>query len=119
VGFVNQAELPRTYQLADFLVLPSESETWGLVVNEAMLCGLPAIVIEEAGCTPELISRSGVGRSFPSGDVPALAEQMREVIEMASERRAAWRDAARRTAMETSVVCVAERMGAVLGRECS
>ena len=50
-GFRNQSELPRYLAAADVLVLPSDAgETWGLVVNEAMACGLPAIVSRAAGC---------------------------------------------------------------------
>ena len=39
-GFVNQAELPAYYQAADVLVLPSQAEMWGLVINEAMAAGV-------------------------------------------------------------------------------
>jgi glycosyltransferase involved in cell wall biosynthesis len=37
------------------LVVPSASETWGLVVNEAMACGLPAIVSSAVGCATDLV----------------------------------------------------------------
>src|SRR5690606_18532281 len=44
-GFLNQTEISRAYVAADALVLPSDfGETWGLVCNEAMVCGTPAIV---------------------------------------------------------------------------
>ncbi len=50
-GFLNQTEITRAYAAADCLVLPSDwGETWGLVVNEAMACGLPAIVSDRVGC---------------------------------------------------------------------
>src|SRR5262249_26163782 len=49
-GFRNQTELPAYYVAADVLVLPSDGgETWGLVVNEAMACGLPAVVSQAVG----------------------------------------------------------------------
>ena len=47
------------YGLASCLVLPSVSETWGLVVNEAMAAGLPVLVSHRCGCVPELV-RAGV-----------------------------------------------------------
>ena len=72
-GFKNQSELPRYYAAADVLVLPSENETWGLVVNEAMACGLPAIVSEAVGCAPDLIEPERTGFTFPVGDVERLA----------------------------------------------
>ncbi|WP_263791999.1 glycosyltransferase family 4 protein [Salinibacter sp.] len=80
VGFKNQSALPPYYALADALVLPSESETWGLVVNEAMACGTPAIVSEAVGCRPDLIVDGKTGYSFPVGDVNALSEVVKRLI---------------------------------------
>lgn len=75
LGFVNQSALPATYAAADCLVLPSNGEeTWGLVVNEAFACGLPAIVSDEAGCTPELIVEGETGWLMHRPDVGHLAE---------------------------------------------
>lgn len=74
-GFINQGELPAYYAAADVLVLPSDAgETWGLVVNEAMASGLPAIVSDRVGCCKDLISDQHGGRSFPFGNVDHLAE---------------------------------------------
>ena len=46
LGFVNQSQLPAIYAAADFLVLPSEYEPFGVVVNEAFASGRTAIVSE-------------------------------------------------------------------------
>ncbi len=79
-GFRNQAELPACYASADVLVLPSDgAETWGLVVNEAMACGIPAVVSEAAGCAPDLIVEGRTGYTFPLGDTAALADRLAEV----------------------------------------
>jgi glycosyltransferase involved in cell wall biosynthesis len=83
-GFKNQSELPVCYAAADVLVLPSESETWGLVVNEAIACGLPAIVSEAVGCAPDLIDEGKTGFTYPVGDTVALAERMAAVAKMKS-----------------------------------
>ncbi|MCS4086112.1 glycosyltransferase involved in cell wall biosynthesis [Salinibacter ruber] len=80
VGFKNQSELPAYYALADALVLPSKSETWGLVVNEAMACGTPAIVSEAVGCRPDLIVDGETGYGYPMGDVEALADVTQQLI---------------------------------------
>lgn len=73
VGFKNQTELPSYYAAAEVVVLPSASETWGLVVNEAMACGLPAIVSEAVGCAPDMIDGAQTGFTFPVGDAEQLA----------------------------------------------
>jgi glycosyltransferase involved in cell wall biosynthesis len=74
-GFLNQSEITKAYVAADCLVLPSNAgETWGLVVNEAMACGIPAIVSDQVGCGSDLIEDGVTGKIFPLGNVPALAE---------------------------------------------
>ena len=81
LGFVNQSRLPAVYASADVLVLPSMAvETWGLVVNEAMACGLPAVVSEAVGCGPDLIQPGVTGAVAPLGDVDALADAIASVL---------------------------------------
>jgi glycosyltransferase involved in cell wall biosynthesis len=76
-GFLNQSEIVRAYVAADCLVLPSDAgETWGLVVNEAMACGLPAIVSDQVGCGPDLVTEGVTGSIFPMGDLGALAQRL-------------------------------------------
>jgi glycosyltransferase involved in cell wall biosynthesis len=78
-GFLNQTEIVKAYLAADCLVLPSDyGETWGLVVNEAMACGLPAIVSDRVGCGPDLIIDGVTGYIFPFGDITALAGKLLE-----------------------------------------
>lgn len=73
-GFLNQSEIPSAYAACDALVLPSDSgETWGLVVNEAMASGRPAIVSDRVGCARDLIVEGRTGAMFPLGNVDALA----------------------------------------------
>lgn len=80
-GFLNQTEMPRAYAACDVLVLPSEArETWGLVVNEAMASGRPALVADSAGCSPDLVTNGETGYTFPVGDVGALTERLRQVV---------------------------------------
>ena len=79
VGFVNQTELPRYYALSDVLVLCSESETWGLSVNEAMASGLPVVVSDGVGCAEDLVREGQNGYKFPKGDYMALKDALEEV----------------------------------------
>jgi glycosyltransferase involved in cell wall biosynthesis len=73
-GFLNQSEITAAYAAADCLVLPSDSgETWGLVTNEAMACGVPALVSDQVGCAVDLITPGETGDVFACGDTSGLA----------------------------------------------
>jgi glycosyltransferase involved in cell wall biosynthesis len=80
LGFVNQSRLPDVYQAADILVLPSEYEAFGVVVNETMLCGRPVIVSDRVGAKYDLIREGETGFVYPCGDIEALAQILREVL---------------------------------------
>jgi len=80
VGFQNQTSIPAYYAAGDCLVLPSDGrETWGLVANEAMACGLPIITSHLAGCARDL-AVGDAGMTFPMGDVASLSAAMRDVL---------------------------------------
>ncbi len=71
LGFVPNEELPAYYQNADIFVLPSATESFGLVFAEAMACGLP-IAASDVGGIPETV-RDGVdGLLCPPDDPMAL-----------------------------------------------
>lgn len=73
LGFMNQGEIAKAYIVADVLVLPSNyGETWGLVVNEAMNFGLPAIVSNQCGCAEDLIIEGKTGYIFDCGNIEDL-----------------------------------------------
>ena len=81
LGFVNQSRLPSVYASSDVVVLPSTAvETWGLVVNEAMACGVPAVVSDAVGCGPDLIEPGVTGAVAPLDDVPALSTAIASVL---------------------------------------
>lgn len=78
-GFVNQSELPAYYHAADILVLASESETWGLVINEAMAAGVLPISSNRVGAVPDLVE--GIGEVYSCGDVADLAAALGRALE--------------------------------------
>lgn len=81
LGFCNQSRMPAVYAASQMLVLPSNSqETWGLVCNEAIACGTPIVVSDAVGCAPDLAAESDVGRTFPVGDVVALANAIHDTL---------------------------------------
>lgn len=89
-GFRNQSELPAFYQLADLLVVPSEREPWGLVVNEAMACGTAAVASDQVGAAYDLVG-ADCGAMFRAGNVADLAEKLAATLPRATEFGAAAR----------------------------
>ena len=100
LGFVNQTQLPPLYTSADVLVLPSEYDAFGVVVNEAMLCGCPVIASDRVGAGRDLIQPGQTGYVYKCGDSGELSQLLRRVtrepvqrLQMASntrERMASW-----------------------------
>ncbi|GHB75757.1 glycosyltransferase family 4 protein [Persicitalea jodogahamensis] len=73
-------KVPAQLALADILVLPSLSEPWGLVVNEAMVCGMPVIASRNCGCVDDLVHDGQNGFIFDPTDKHELADAMRHYI---------------------------------------
>ena len=96
-GFVNQSGMSASYAAADCLVLPSgEGESWGLVVNEALATGLPAVVSDHVGCGPDLVVSGRTGEIARAGSVEDLAAALGRV--RAAGGRSRMGDACRQTA---------------------
>lgn len=75
-GFVHREGLSDFYALADALIFPTHSDTWGLVVNEAMACSLPVVVTHVAGCVADLVQDGWNGFVVPPKVRSALAAAM-------------------------------------------
>jgi glycosyltransferase involved in cell wall biosynthesis len=86
LGFVNQSRMPEVYAASNILLLPSQYEPFGLVVNEAMLCGCTAIVSDRVGARFDLISDGETGLVFPCGDLPAFTRALRTLLADAALR---------------------------------
>lgn len=56
LGAIDNDKLPEVYQNNDVFILPSKSETWGLVVEEALNNGMPVIVSDRVGCASEIVN---------------------------------------------------------------
>jgi glycosyltransferase involved in cell wall biosynthesis len=72
LGAVPNKQLTKVYQEHDVFVLPSYSEVWGLVVEEALNNGLPVIVSSRVGCTDEIIEDGRNGLIFKNNDADSL-----------------------------------------------
>jgi glycosyltransferase involved in cell wall biosynthesis len=73
LGFRDRPDLPPYYAVADLLVIPSEIEPWGMVVVEALACGLPVIATRKVGAAWDLIQEGKNGHIVPENDAAALA----------------------------------------------
>ena len=100
LGFVNQTQLPALYTAADVMVLPSEYDAFGVVVNEAMLCGCPVVASNSVGAGRDLIAPVNPSFIYPCGDVDTLSALLRRALSdrsvlaefriAAAERMKAW-----------------------------
>jgi glycosyltransferase involved in cell wall biosynthesis len=79
LGFKNQTELPAYFDLCDVFVLASETEPWGLIVNEVMNAGKAVIVTSQVGAAIDLVQDGVNGFVIAPRDVEALSKRLREV----------------------------------------
>lgn len=80
-AFKQLDEIPEFYSLASVFVLPSLTEEWGLVVNEAMSCGLPVVVSKYAGCASDLVVEGETGFTFDPSHQIELEIVLKRLLE--------------------------------------
>ncbi len=80
-GFKQKEELPLFYTISDVFILPSVSESWGLVVEEAITSGLPVLVSNRCGCYPDIVQDGINGFSFDPFDEDSLFKLMRDITQ--------------------------------------
>lgn len=78
-GWRHIEDLPAYYALASAFVHTAAVDQWGLVVNEAMACGLPVLVSTGTGCAEDLVDQGKNGYRFAPGDIDELARRMTEL----------------------------------------
>lgn len=78
-GFYQREKLAVLYALAEAFVFPTHSDPWGLVVNEAMACGLPIITTSAAGCAADLVDDGCNGRIVAPKETYHLAAAMAQL----------------------------------------
>lgn len=88
-GSMGQEALAEQYLKATCLVLPSRSEPWGLVVNEALHYGCPVVVSDHCGCVPELVIDGITGYRFETGNPDDLKDKLQQVVDELGEAEVA------------------------------
>jgi|SRR5579875_874993 len=109
VGFRQYEELPLFYGLASAFVHASITDTWGLVINEAMASGLPVLVSQDCGCAAELVSHGETGWTFDPRDESELAKQMMMISRLSDQERSHFSEAAQRRMGDWSLNHFAEQ----------
>jgi glycosyltransferase involved in cell wall biosynthesis len=86
IGRLSAEDVLRAYCAADCVVLPSLFEPWGLVVNEAMACGVPVIVSDQVGCIDDLVRPGETGLVVGAGREAELISAILQLVRDAPGR---------------------------------
>ena len=106
VGFKNQTELSPYYLASDVFVLPSDWEPWGLVINEAMVHGLPVVASSMIGAAPDLVQPGENGFIYPVRNVNALTDCLSQILSSKEHREAMGRNSLKIISQWNYDVCV-------------
>ncbi|WP_301750322.1 glycosyltransferase [uncultured Erythrobacter sp.] len=102
-GFLQYPDLPRYYAYATAFIHVPLSEQWGLVVNEALACGLPVIVSSACGCAPDLVFDEQNGFVVQGEDTERMAECLIKIDQCSASELDDMRDASFRSIERFSV----------------
>jgi len=113
-GFIQKDGLAEFYAMADALIFPTHSDTWGFVVNEAMACGLPVVATDVAGCVPDLVEDEWNGKVVAVSDPVELASAMEYLSGQAELRSEMGKRSEQRIVGYSPQACAAGIVQAVL-----
>jgi glycosyltransferase involved in cell wall biosynthesis len=85
-GYIPYPELPALYAAADLFVHPAREERWGVSVQEALACGLPAIASSRVGAGHDLIEPGGNGFVYTYGNAEQLAALIGDALALPCEQ---------------------------------
>jgi glycosyltransferase involved in cell wall biosynthesis len=80
-GNLSSSELARYYTACDVFVFPSLEDVWGMVVNEALLFGLPVLGSIHAGAVQQLVHDKDTGQVFDPNDIPEFTRLLERWIQ--------------------------------------
>ena len=82
IGAVDNKDLPAVYRANDVFVLPSVSETWGLVVEEALNNGIPVLLSDKVGCKEDVGGIGVTSLEFNCNDAESLQTAVRKICDV-------------------------------------
>jgi len=80
-GYKQKEELLKFYAIADIFLFPTRFDIWGLVLEEAMACGLPVIASSRAGATVDLVKENENGFIVHPDDIEKTAEYIERLMQ--------------------------------------
>ena len=107
------AEWFALWRAADVFVLPTRGEAFGMVFQEAAAAGLPAIGTA-LNAIPEIVADGETGVLVPPGDVRALADALRGLVQSPERRMEMGMAARRRIERGGSITGYGERLAAIV-----
>lgn len=113
LGTFPQNELRQIYAKGSVFVLPSLADGFGMVVPQAMACGLPVIVTENVGAA-DIVTDGVEGYVVPIRDVPALKDKMQYLYENPAARERMSAAAVAKAGRHLSWDAYGDRLGAWL-----
>lgn len=81
IPYMNKTALDKYYEAADVFFLPTEQDTWGLVINEAMAKGLPVVTTENCGAGMEMVENNKNGFIVKVNDALDMADKIKKIME--------------------------------------
>ncbi|MFH1521274.1 MAG: glycosyltransferase [Candidatus Micrarchaeota archaeon] len=78
-GLINDKEFREMYSAADIFATPSDTETFGLTIIEAMAAGLPVVAVSKLG-PKELVNNGKDGYTVDAGNVNVFSEKLRILV---------------------------------------
>lgn len=85
VGFKTFSELVKYYRASDVFALPTRTDVWGLVINEAMSCGLPVVTTDKCVAGVTLVKENENGHIVPIDDVNELSAKLNNLLSKSDE----------------------------------
>lgn len=99
---VPQTRLRQLYNASRFLVFPSRDESFGLVVSEAIYCGVPAIIFSESGTSGQ-VRNNETGIIYKPNTPEKLSRALLSAFNMGASEYRAMSDNARQANLEYSL----------------